>query len=141
MKKKPSLAALCFLIPLACQADTFTLKDGTKFDGKILSETSTSYVIEVQVSKSIKDERTVAKASVIRVEREMPDLKAFESIAKLVPTPDLLSSDEYQIKMAAVRKFLKDYPTSIRAKAAQSILDTLTKEFTPVGAGGIKLNG
>lgn len=141
MKKKSQLAALCFLIPLACQADTFTLKDGVKLEGKILSETPDSYVLEVQVTKSIKDERKIAKSDVVKVDREQPDLKAFEAIAKLVPTPDLWSSDDYQIKMAAVRKFIKEYPTSSKVKAAQTILDTLTNEFKPVGEGGIKLNG
>ena len=142
MKPNPALAALCCLtLALPCSADTFALKDGTSLDAKIVSETPDAYVLEVQVTKGIKDERTVAKANVVKVSREQPDLKPFQAIAKLVPTPDLISVADGQARIAKVEKFLKDYGTASTAKEAKVILATLVKESAEISAGGIKVDG
>lgn len=142
MKPNPALAALCCLtLALPCSADTFALKDGTSLDAKIVSETPDAYVLEVQVTKSIKDERTVAKADVVKVSREQPDFKAFQAIAKLVPTPDLISVADGQARIAKVEKFLKDHGTASTAKEAKVILATLLKESAEISAGGIKVGG
>ncbi|MES2659335.1 MAG: PTPDL family protein [Verrucomicrobiota bacterium] len=138
-----SNSAILVLISLAAtlpaRADKFTLKDGSVLEATIASETADSYVLEVQVTKSIRDERTIAKADVAKVEREQPDLKAYEAIAKLVPTPDLLSDEEYGTRINAVQKFLKDHPASPHAKDAKAMLATLKTESAQVASGGIKL--
>ncbi len=142
MKKTPALLALISLVvPMTAQADKFTLKDGTILEATIASETPDSYLLEVQVTKSIRDERKVAKADVVKVEREQPDLKAFEVLGKLVPTPDLLTDEEYGARINAVQKFLKDFPTTIKEKDAKAILATLKTESGQIASGGIKLDG
>ena len=142
MKSNPALAAFCLLsITLPCHADTFTLKDGTTLDAKVLSETAETFVLEVQVTKSIKDERKIAKADVIKQTADQPDLKAFEAIAKIVPTADFLSDDEYAIQLAAVEKFLKEYRASNKTKEAKAMLETLKAEVALISAGGIKSGG
>lgn len=63
MKNKPALGALCLLAAtLPCVADTFLLKDGTTLNGAIVSEAGDSYILEVQVTKSIKEEDTLIEA-------------------------------------------------------------------------------
>ncbi|RYD17860.1 MAG: hypothetical protein EOP88_24625 [Verrucomicrobiaceae bacterium] len=142
MKKTPAFAASCLLtLALPSFADTFTLKDGTKLEAKVLSEDTESYSLEVQVTKSIKDERKVLKSEVVEVQRERLDQKAFEAIAKFTPTPDLMTEDEYAVQIAAVDKFLKAYPQSTKAKDAKVILDTLRAEVLEVGVGGVKFGG
>jgi hypothetical protein len=142
MKTFPALAAICLLTTsLPGHADTFTLKDGTVLEGSISSETADSYVLEVQITKSIKDERTVAKADIAKIDREEPDLKAFEPIGKMSPIPDLLSEDDYQLKIAAVERFLKDHRASSKTKDAKAILESLKAEAAQVSAGSLKLNG
>ena len=142
MKPTSALIALISLsVPLTAKADKFTLKDGSTLEATVTSETPDTYVLEVQVTKSIRDERKVAKADVAKVERDQPDLKAFEAIAKLVPTPDLLSDEEYGVRIHAVEKFLKDFPTGSKAKDAKAMLSTLKTESGQVASGGIKLNG
>lgn len=142
MKKTPALLALISLAcPMTVKADKFILKDGTTLDATITSETPDSYLLEVQVTKSIRDERKVAKADVVKVERDQPDLKAFEAIVKLVPTPDLLTDEEYGVRINAVQKFLKDFPTGSKTKEAKAMLATLKTESGQVAAGGVKLNG
>lgn len=142
MKTNSALAALCLLsMTLPCLADTFTLKDGTTFEAKVISEVGDTYVLEVQVTKSIKDERRVAKADVVKRSADRLDLKAFAAIAKLVPTADLMSADDYAVQRAAVEKFLKEFPDSSKTKEAKAILETLKTESAQIAAGGTKYNG
>lgn len=142
MKTNLALAALCLLsLTLPSHAETFTLKDGTNLEAKVISEEGDTYVLEVQITKSIKDERRVAKADVVKRTAEQPDLKAFEAIAKLVPTADLLSADDYPLQIAAVEKFLKDHRGSSKTKEAKAILETLKSEATQLADGGVKFNG
>jgi hypothetical protein len=142
MKTKSSLAALCLLsMTPSSHADTFLLKDGTTLEAKIVSETADAYVLEVQVTKTIKDERRILKADVDKKTADQPDLKAFEAIAKLSPTPDLMSADDYLVQIAVVEKFLKEYRASNKTKEAKAILEALKTESAQVTAGGIKYNG
>jgi hypothetical protein len=129
------------LSALPLSADVFVLKDGTRLEGRILSQNDESYTLEVQVTPTIKDERTVAKADVERVETVRADLKDFEKIEKLVPTPDLMSFEQYDERMAAVKDFLKAHPKSTKARQANEIYETLKAEADQVGAGGVKLDG
>lgn len=141
--KTRHLAHTCLFLGLSAtlSADTFQLKDGSTLEGRILREDATSYVLEVQVTKSIKDERTIAKADVRSIEREQPDLKAFEAIQPLLPTPDLLTADEYAQRIRAVEKFLSDHRGSSRSKVAKEMLAKLKSEANEILAGGIKMNG
>lgn len=142
MKTNSALAVLCLLsITLPCSAETFTLKDATTLEAKVLSETGDAYLLEVQVTKNIKDEKRVLKADVVKRTADQPDLKAFEVIAKLAPTSDLMAADDYLVQIAAVEKFLKEYRASNKTKEARVILETLKTESAQVSAGGIKFGG
>lgn len=142
MKNKPTLALLCLLgVSLPALAETFKLKDGTTVEGTILRETPDSYVLEVQVTKSIRDERTIAKADVASLIRAEPDAKDYEAISKLVPTPDMLTADEYALKAAAVTKFIQKHPTSSHLKTAKAMLETLKAESAQLATGAIKIGG
>ncbi len=142
MKPFHAIAALClFIFPLPCGADKITLKDGTSFEGVVVSEAGDQYVIEVAFTKTIKDERRIAKTDVVKIDRDLPDRRAFEALASLVPTPDLLTEDDYALKISAVEKFLTTYPSSSKTAAAKAILETLKAESAKLAAGGLKLNG
>lgn len=142
MKINPALAALFALsLALPSSADTFTLKDGTTLEGTILSEADGIYTLEIQVTKSIKDERKVPKVDVVKIDRERPDEKAFLALGKLTPTPDLWTEGDYANRIREIEKFLKEYPTSLKAKSAKEAVETLKAEAAEVAAGGVKLNG
>lgn len=134
-----SISVFGVLQPL--EADTFTLKDGTVMEGRILRQDSTSYYVEVNVTKSIKDERIIPKADVVKIEEAKPDLVAFKEISKLVPAPDLLTVDEYGVRIQAVEKFLKEHRGSSKTGEAKGIIDKLKSEANEVLAGGIKVYG
>lgn len=142
MKKTPALTAFClWAIVLPCLADTFTLKDGTVLEGTIAKEEPDSYLVDVQVSKGIKDERKIAKAEVQKLDRVKPDLVAFIPIGQIVPTPDLLTVSDYARKIGAVQKFIDQNHGSSKSKEAKAILETLKTESAVISAGGIKING
>lgn len=142
MKFNPSTIVLgSFLIACQSGADTFLLKDGTKLDATILREDASSYLLEVRVTKTIKDEKLVAKADIADIQRGTAVLTQFDSIAKFVPTPDLLTADEYAQRIRAVEEFLKDHLSSSKSIEARHILATLMAEAETIKAGGIKVNG
>lgn len=118
----------------------FILKGGKVLKGEVIRIDGDSYVIEYQSAKSagIKLQTTVPKADVKMV-LDKPDEKAFEPIAKLVPTPDFLTADEYKQRIQAVTAFLAKYPKGSRLKDATEILKTLTDECADVAAGGRKV--
>lgn len=141
MKPHQFLRFLPLLAIAGASADVFELKDGTKLEGTILREDGSDYILEVQVTKSIRDERRVPKADVVNQIAEKKDETAFEEIAKLVPTPDLLSEADYSKRSRKVSSFLKDFPKSKKNKDARKILDTIENERTAIANGGVKLDG
>jgi hypothetical protein len=122
-------------------ADVFHLKDGRRLEGRILSEGEDSYVLEVLVARGIRDEITVAKTDVLRIQPELVDLKDFEEVKKLIPIPDLLEADDYSQRIGAIRKFITTYPESLMLDQAKDILGAHENELQMIEAGGLKLNG
>ena len=122
-------------------ADTFILKSGIKYDGKILSENATSYLIEIRVTPTIKDERRIPKDQIKKIIKAAPDAEAFSKVKSLVPTPDRLPLSAYASRINTAKKFLSDYPTSSHRKEVKTIIETLEKEQQTITQGGIKLSG
>ena len=140
---KLRITCLLFIISVhsPCLADVFILKDGTKLEGKILKEDADSYLVEINISESIKDERLVKKAELLNIEREAPDLAAFKKIEGLYPAPDLLTVPEYEEHIAAVEEFLKKFPYGVKSNQAKEMLKTLNEESNKIADGGYKLEG
>ena len=136
----PLAIALLALTPQV-GAVTLVLKDGTEIEGTILRETDDSYVVEVPFSKTIKEERLVAKDEVARVRRAQPDLVDFEAIKDLVPAPDLLDAAEYERRITSIEEFLKEHRQSGKYDEAKKMLGVLKSEANEIHAGGIKLGG
>ncbi|MCP5534509.1 MAG: hypothetical protein H7A48_15165, partial [Akkermansiaceae bacterium] len=136
MKKKPLLPFLLLLsFPIVAAADTFVLKDGTEIEGSILRETPDSYVLEVQITKTIKDEKTIAKADVEKVKRTKPGEEEFEPIKELVPVPDQMDAAEYADRISDVERYLSKFKYGPRDKEAKAVLKTLKDEANEIIAG------
>jgi hypothetical protein len=136
------LVALLFAT-LPAAADTLTLKDGTVLEGKILKKEADVYVIEYKVNKSgsIKDIKRVPRSQIERVVEIRPDEEAFAKLATLVPTPDLLSAEDYAARIQSVREFLAKYPDTLKKKEADVLAEKLAAEAKIIEAGGRKLDG
>jgi hypothetical protein len=141
MKAHRLFRYLPLLAIASVSADTFELKDGTKLEGTILKEEGSDYIIRVQVTKTIKEERRVPKANVVNQIAEQKDETEFAEIAKLVPTPELQTAEAYKGQLSKVEAFIKKYPQSPKKAEALKVLSVLEKEFDVVEAGGIKFRG
>ena len=141
MKTYHLLPLLPFLLAMPAPADTFELKDGSKIEGAIVKEEGTDYIIAVQITKSIKDERRIPKSDVVRQFAEQKDETAYAELAKFLPTPDLLSEDAYEAQSKKAADFLKTHPNSPKKKDVQKIYDTLESELGVVKTGGVKFGG
>jgi hypothetical protein len=129
------------LLSLSGLADTFLMKDGSEIKGIVLKQDATSYVVEIQFAKGIKDERVIAKNDVVSIVREKPDVAAFEAIAELFPIPDSLTAAQYDHRIHAVEKFLTEHRSSSKSKVAKEMLVTLKSEANAILAGAVKLDG
>lgn len=128
-------------LSISAMAGTIHLKDGTTLEGSVLREEGDSYVLLVNVTENIKDEKIIAKADVKKIVADQPDLLAFAEIEKFVPVPDLASEAEYQRRIALVEAFLKEHRRSPKTRAANELLSTLKEEANQIGGGGIKIRG
>ncbi|MEI7956152.1 MAG: PTPDL family protein [Verrucomicrobiota bacterium] len=119
----------------------FTLKDKTVLIGEVIRIDGDSYVIEYHRKPGIGEQRIVPKADIVKMVTDKPDAKAYEAIAKLTPTPDFLTADDYQQRIQAVKAFLLKFPKGSKVKEATEILKTLSDESAEVAAGGRKVDG
>lgn len=131
----------CCALVAPAWGDVFWLKDGSKVEGVLVSQDASSYVVEVQVTKSIKDERIIAKADVRNVETAKADDEAFKRIAALGPQPDGLPIHEYDQRIQQIENFIQAYPGSLKIKEATAMLNALKEERQVIKDGGFKSNG
>ncbi|MCU0794665.1 MAG: hypothetical protein MUF31_01890 [Akkermansiaceae bacterium] len=138
MKRYLLLAPAIFAL---AHADTIRLRDGSSLEGMIISETADAYVAMIQVTPTIRDQRTIAKKDVLEIVTEKKDEKEFAALAKLVPAPDLLSADDYQARIKQLEEFVKRNPATERKKDVDAIIQELETEAAVVREGGVKWKG
>jgi len=121
-------------------ADTVTLKDGKKFEGKLISESATE--VKIEVGTSVKEVRTFKRSDVASVEAVTPDQIAFKSIEELLPTPDLLDQNAYRHLINGLpKRFITSYPNSPLKGKVEKVIATLEAEKKKAAAGDVKVNG
>lgn len=136
------LLTIFALATCAVQADKITLKDGKVIEGEVISETDTEYVISVAYSKSIRTRKTFKKSEIADIQKEAPDLKPYEALKDVLPTPDRLSVVGYeQLIESRVKPFLNSFPNSKYTLEVKKTLATLESELARAKAGDVKLDG
>ena len=90
-------------------ADTIKLKDGTTLEGKILEENPSTIKIEYNVTKSIKDIKSINRSEIKEITKVSEDEIAFNAIKSLLPTEDLLSTDDYDKILADKEKEIPNF--------------------------------
>jgi hypothetical protein len=141
-----AIALLVFVATLSATApavaDVVTLKSGEKIEGKIIAEGTDMVRIEVQVSGSIKETKTFGMADVAKIEKTAPDKVAFAAIKANIPTPDLMSSADYNDMIrTGAQRFLTTFPESEHVAEVEAIVKQLEEEKEKVQLGAIKLEG
>src|SRR5262245_50582763 len=75
--------------------DTVVLKGGEKLEGKITEETATEVKMNVQVSASIVDERTIPRADIEKLEKTAADESAWAVLKAYQPGASSLPKEQY----------------------------------------------
>ena len=133
-----SIAASLF----TAQADTYKLKDGRSFEGKITMETADSYILLIEIQKGVRDEITVKKSAIESIIKVDKSHDAYKNIPKLLPTSDLLTEKDYQNLISKnLTPFLEKYPTSEHIPDVKNLEVALLDELSKVQAGELKING
>ena len=116
MYKTLCLASLISAISLTANADTFKIKGGKTYEGKISLETEDSYILLVEVKKGIRDEITVKKSDVKSITKSVKkdnSLKEFEALKTILPTADFLEESDYKRLLATrIKPPRKRFPNS-----------------------------
>ncbi|WP_411825525.1 PTPDL family protein [Luteolibacter sp. AS25] len=141
VSKIPAIFAVSLFLTHLINADTVVLKNGEEIKGKVIREDEDNVVIEVMVTKSIKDEKTVPRAEIDLVRKVSPESKEFSVIQKLLPTPDLLSEEGYEERITQVEKLIRKYPDARQVVGAKKVLAELRNEVELVRDGGFKFGG
>lgn len=139
-------ATLTAVLMATCmvRADVIILHSGEKYEGKVLSETDTTVVIEYNLTPKIKDKRELKKSDIKSMTRLTPaEMEIAElQLRTLVPTPDLMSAADYErIIQDKLRTFAAKHPGTPEAKDVEDMIKTLTEEKAKVMAGQIKMEG
>jgi len=122
-------------------ADIFHLKDGRSLEGSILTVLEDSYILEVTVRPGIKEEMTLAKEDLVRIERVLQEHTEFAVLESMLPIPDLLQAEDYHKRVTLIQTFIAKYPHSLMIEQAEEILQAHLAEQEIIEAGGLKLNG
>ncbi len=123
-------------------ADHITLANGEVIEGEIISQTPTEYTIKVTFAGGIRDLKTFKKEEIKDIQEEQKDLKPYQALQHILPTPGGLTATKYdQIINAQVKPFLSQFPQSEYHAAVTNILEELEKEKAQVEAGDVKING
>lgn len=118
------------------QADVVVLKDGTTITGEVVGETSESVTIEYQATKTIKDQKTISKLEIDRVEKISPDEKAFQELGSLETPANVVDTAFYdKLVRNKLPDFIAKYPDSGRNAQACERLKTLQEERARVEKG------
>lgn len=135
------LSLVC--LPLATlRAESIELQDGTKVEGKILSVTPESVVVEVRPTPGIVEEKTFARTEVKRIKRTSPDDLAFEKLRE-AGLPNTADKPEVYEKFleSEVRPFLREFAYSKHVPTVRKMAAEAEAEQARVVAGEVKIDG
>ncbi|MEO8207372.1 MAG: hypothetical protein ABI615_14435, partial [Chthoniobacterales bacterium] len=105
------------------------LKSGEKIQGRITMTTDQEVVMEINVSPTIKDERTIPRSDIAKIDAIGPDERAFNKIKDLTPADTILEPAYYDdVIRAKIDPFLQDYAYSRYVSDVRKIKDTFLKE-------------
>ena len=136
------LLLLLGLALVSGRAEWIELQDGTKVEGRILSVTAESVLIEVQTSPTIREEKSYPRAGVAKVQQASQDDIAFEEIAAIELPATADSPAVYDVLMdQKVRPFMKNFAYSKHMPEARKLAATLEAERARVAAGEVKVDG
>jgi len=144
MKRRHIVLSVIVTLALfhSAQADTVILKDGKKLEGQILSQTDTEIVIEYSVTHSIKDQKTLTRDQILKIDALPKDDKAFADLGDLSSPPTVLNTSFYDLLIDnKIPEFLAQYSYSRHISELREDVRLLESERSRVRQGDRKING
>lgn len=123
------------------RANWIELKDGTRMEGEIISVTTESVVIEVQATPTIREQQSVPRADVVKIQRATMDDLAFADIQKITVPQTADHPCVMEALLARVQPFLAQYAYSKHIGAARQLAKDLETERDRLQAGEVKIDG
>jgi len=108
-------------------------------EGKVVFNTPSVVELKWEKRPGIFQTDRFSKANVERVEIDTKEDIQFRNMGQMVPTPDRLTPEEYQRRVAKCKAFLDLFPNGRHASKVELILKTLEEEYEKAVAGGLKL--
>lgn len=124
------------------EADIFHLRDGREIDGEIVSAAGDTYILSYEVSKGVRDEMTVKKKHVTKIEKADQSLAEYEQLKGLLPIDETKDEAYYQkVLDEVIKPFLKTYPKSSKVGKVKEIQKVYQNELEMLQSGAVKLDG
>lgn len=140
--KKLLLLGLLCLPPALYGTEAIELQDGTKIEGRILSVTPESVIMDVQTSPTIREQKSYPRSDVAKIRRASQDDIAFQEVAAIVVPPTADNPSVYDALLEQrVRPFMRNYPYSKHMPEARKLAAALEAERDRVAAGETKVDG
>lgn len=133
------LLVLCLMG--SSRADWIDLKDGTRMEGEIISVTTESVVIEVQATPTIREQQSVPRADVVKMQRATMDDIAFADIQKITVPQTADHPGVVEALLAQVQSFLAQFAYSKHIGAARQLAKELESDRDRLRAGEVKIDG
>jgi hypothetical protein len=122
-------------------ADIVTLKNGTKIEGKITSETDTQITVETR-SGGVIDEQTVKKDEVQSVSKTTADEAAYAALRGIkLGANSLPTITQYDNLLTPLKSFVSQYPQSKYKAEIEKLAAEVEAEQKRVTDGEVKLDG
>ena len=142
-KNRISLFLLLAVAVSPCMhADIVFLKDGSQCNGEILSDGPDGITIEYFATATIKDQKTIARADIDRVEKVSPDLKAYEELGSLA-SPETLMETSFLDPLLdqKIPEFMRSYPYSSKIEEVRGKIKVLEDERMRIRQGDRRIDG
>ena len=108
-------------------------------EGKVVFNTPSIVELKWEKRPGIFQTDRFSKANVERVEIDTKEDIQFRNMGQMVPTPDRLTPEDYQRRVAKCKAFLDLFPNGRHGSKVELILKTLEEEYEKAVAGGLKL--
>ncbi len=140
---KPFCTMILLLSTALGLADRVIFNDGRPpKEGKVVLNTPSVIELKWEERPGIFRTDRFSKAIIERIEIDTKEDLQFKKMGQLVPTPDRLSVEDYQRRIAKCTAFLEVFPDGKHAENVKTvILAALQEELSKAEAGALKLDG
>ena len=129
------------LLFLSCTvfADTITLTNGEKVEGRVVSESATELTVEYRESAGITDQKVLKKSDVTSVVKEQPDEAAWKTIKDFKLGAYSLPARQYDEIAKPLTFFASTYPQNAHIAEVKKMQAAVEAEKARVDAGEVKV--